>query len=194
VGIRKPGQVDQSELRSLQNRATTAERRMNVAQNQLAAAEEKLASVNQKTLVTDGKWEARVKEYESRLKAAEEKVKRERQGAKETHLQLENTIKYVLLVKLGETVSDDDLGDCSVRRSTPTSAINSLTRWWKRTSLATRPADDFYDFTATTSNGTLLCYVFGPCYVIPVYIRSCKVSCIYCYIIQLRSEKKGCPV
>ncbi|EIN08103.1 hypothetical protein PUNSTDRAFT_69503 [Punctularia strigosozonata HHB-11173 SS5] len=92
-GTKKPGQVDQSELRSLHSRATTAERRMNVAQNQLAAAEEKLASMNQKTLVADNKWEARVKEYESRLKAAEEKVKRERQGAKEMHLQLENTIK-----------------------------------------------------------------------------------------------------
>jgi uncharacterized protein (DUF342 family) len=83
------------EVRSLQARATNAERRLQNAQNQLLAAEERLANANQKTTAADGKWEARVKEYEARLKAAEEKVKRERQGAKETALQLENQIKCV---------------------------------------------------------------------------------------------------
>lgn len=88
------------ELRSLQTRATNAERRLQNAQNQLLAAEERLAGANQKTAAADGKWEARVREYEARLKAAEEKVKRERQGAKETNLQLENQIKCVFRLRV----------------------------------------------------------------------------------------------
>ncbi|EKM80156.1 hypothetical protein AGABI1DRAFT_120188 [Agaricus bisporus var. burnettii JB137-S8] len=84
---------DSSEVRSLQARATNAERRLNNAQNQLLATEEKIASINQKNAMADNKWDARVKEYEARLKAAEERVKRERQGSKERVAELENNIK-----------------------------------------------------------------------------------------------------
>ncbi|XP_006460231.1 hypothetical protein AGABI2DRAFT_203107 [Agaricus bisporus var. bisporus H97] len=84
---------DSSEVRSLQARATNAERRLNNAQNQLLATEEKIASMNQKNAMADNKWDARVKEYEARLKAAEERVKRERQGSKERVAELENNIK-----------------------------------------------------------------------------------------------------
>lgn len=101
------------ELRSLTQRAANAERRLLIAQNQLAQAEERLANANTKTAAADSKWEARVKEYETRLKAAEEKVKRERQGAKETNLQLENQIKYVVYTVYGTV---DDNSNC-VRRS-----------------------------------------------------------------------------
>ncbi len=83
------------EIRSLATRAINAERRLHNAQNQLLSSEEKITTLNQKSMLTDGKWEARVKEYEARLKAAEERVKRERQGAKERVLELENSLKCV---------------------------------------------------------------------------------------------------
>jgi len=67
-----------------------------VVQNQLLLSEEKMANVNQRTASADQKWEARVKEYETRLKAGEEKYKRERQGAKERVLELENQIRSVV--------------------------------------------------------------------------------------------------
>jgi hypothetical protein len=63
-----------------------------VVQNQLLLSEEKMANVNQRTTSADQKWEARVKEYEARLKAGE-KYKRERQGAKERVLELENQLR-----------------------------------------------------------------------------------------------------
>ena len=94
--MKRPGQVDSSELKALSARATNAERRLTNAQNQLLATEEKLSAVNQKTSAADNKWEARVKEYEARLKAAEERVKRERQGSKERVVELENNVKCVL--------------------------------------------------------------------------------------------------
>jgi len=51
---------------------------------------EKMANVNRRTTSADQKWEAHVKEYETRLKAGEERYERERQGAKERVLELEN--------------------------------------------------------------------------------------------------------
>ncbi|KAF8891382.1 hypothetical protein BD779DRAFT_1514947 [Infundibulicybe gibba] len=73
AAIKRPGQTDAMEVRSLTTRAVTAERRLNNAQNQLLASEEKISAMNQRTAAADGKWEARVKEYETRLKEAEEK-------------------------------------------------------------------------------------------------------------------------
>ena len=67
-----------------------------VVQNQLLLSEEKMANVNERTTSADQKWEARVKEYETRLKAGEEKYKRERQGAKERLLELENQLRSVV--------------------------------------------------------------------------------------------------
>jgi hypothetical protein len=95
AGIKRPGQTDAMEVRSLSTRAMNAERRLNNAQNQLLATEEKVASMNQKNMAADAKWEARVKEYETRLKAAEERYKRERQGGKERVAELENNVKSV---------------------------------------------------------------------------------------------------
>ncbi len=95
AGMRRPGQTDSMELRSLSTRAVNAERRLNNAQNQLLATEEKLAHLSKKSTAADSKWEARVKEYESRLKAAEERVKKERQGAKDRVSELENSVKCV---------------------------------------------------------------------------------------------------
>jgi len=94
-GIKRPGQSDAMEVRSLTTRAANAERRLNNAQNQLLATEEKVAAMNQKSATADAKWEARVKEYEARLKAAEERVKRERQGSKERVAELENNLKGI---------------------------------------------------------------------------------------------------
>ncbi|KAF8066862.1 hypothetical protein FPV67DRAFT_1417467 [Lyophyllum atratum] len=93
--IKRPGQSDAMEVRSLATRAVNAERRLNNAQNQLLATEEKAAASNQKSALADAKWEARVKEYEARLKAAEERVKRERQGGKERVAELENNLKSI---------------------------------------------------------------------------------------------------
>ncbi|KAG5645975.1 hypothetical protein DXG03_004767 [Asterophora parasitica] len=94
-GIKRPGQTDAMDVRSLTTRAANAERRLNNAQNQLVATEEKVAAMNQKSAAADAKWEARVKEYEARLKAAEERVKRERQGSKERVAELESNLKSI---------------------------------------------------------------------------------------------------
>ncbi|KAG7447276.1 uncharacterized protein BT62DRAFT_931123 [Guyanagaster necrorhizus] len=93
ASMRRPGQTDSMEMRSLSTRAVNAERRLNNTQNQLLATEEKMAQMSQKSSAADAKWEARVKEYETRLKAAEERVKRERQGGKERVAELESNIK-----------------------------------------------------------------------------------------------------
>ncbi len=93
ASMKRPGQTDSMEIRSLSTRAVNAERRLNNAQNQLLATEEKMAQMNQKSSAVDAKWEARVKEYETRLKAAEERVKRERQGGKERVAELEASVK-----------------------------------------------------------------------------------------------------
>lgn len=69
-----------------------------MVQNQLLLSEEKISNINQKTTTADQKWEARVKEYETRLKAGEEKYKRERQGAKERVLELENQMRFVFML------------------------------------------------------------------------------------------------
>ncbi|KAH8114261.1 hypothetical protein DFH11DRAFT_1877990 [Phellopilus nigrolimitatus] len=73
--IRRPGQAESFEIKSLQARAANAERRLTNAQNQLLASEEKMATMNQKTTVADNKWEAR------------------RQGAKERVAELEANVK-----------------------------------------------------------------------------------------------------
>ncbi|PBK92643.1 hypothetical protein ARMGADRAFT_967153 [Armillaria gallica] len=95
ASMKRPGQTDSMEIRSLSTRAVNAERRLNNAQNQLLATEEKMAQMNQKSSAVDAKWEARVKEYETRLKAAEERVKRERQGGKERVAELEASVKVL---------------------------------------------------------------------------------------------------
>ena len=104
--MKRPIGPDSMELRSLATRAANAERRLNNAQNQLLTTEEKLANLNQKTTAADGKWEARVKEYEARLKAAEERVKRERQGSKERVAELENSVKWVLVLSKIKMAAD----------------------------------------------------------------------------------------
>ncbi|PBK71752.1 hypothetical protein ARMSODRAFT_954593 [Armillaria solidipes] len=95
ASVKRPGQTDSMEIRSLSTRAVNAERRLNNAQNQLLATEEKMAQMSQKSSTADAKWEARVKEYETRLKAAEERVKRERQGGKERVAELEASVKVL---------------------------------------------------------------------------------------------------
>ncbi|KAH7317493.1 hypothetical protein B0J17DRAFT_724337 [Rhizoctonia solani] len=82
-----------TEIKSLLARVQNAERRLQNAQNQLAAAEEKFTQQSERNSNSELRWEARVKEYEARVKAAEEKVKRERQGAKERTIELENAIR-----------------------------------------------------------------------------------------------------
>ncbi|KAG1862646.1 hypothetical protein F4604DRAFT_1929402 [Suillus subluteus] len=93
VTARRPTQGDSQETKTLLSRAVNAEKRLVVVQNQLLLSEEKISNINQKTTTADQKWEARVKEYETRLKAGEEKYKRERQGAKERVLELENQMR-----------------------------------------------------------------------------------------------------
>ncbi|KAG0701548.1 hypothetical protein DFH29DRAFT_925819 [Suillus ampliporus] len=93
VTARRPTQGDSQEIKTLLSRAVNAEKRLVVVQNQLLLSEEKISNINQKTSTADQKWEARVKEYEARLKAGEEKYKRERQGAKERVLELENQMR-----------------------------------------------------------------------------------------------------
>ncbi|KEP44995.1 anucleate primary sterigmata protein B [Rhizoctonia solani 123E] len=61
--------------------------------NQLASAEEKFGQQSERNSNSEIRWEARVREYEARVKAAEEKVKRERQGAKERTIELENAVR-----------------------------------------------------------------------------------------------------
>ncbi|KAG2136420.1 hypothetical protein DEU56DRAFT_947108 [Suillus clintonianus] len=90
VTSRRPTQGDSKTLLS---RTVNAEKRPVVVHNQLLLSEEKISNMNQKTTTTDLKWEARVKEYEARSKAGEEKYKRERQGAKQKVLELENRMR-----------------------------------------------------------------------------------------------------
>lgn len=91
--LRRPGQSDTMEVRSLSARAVNAERRLQNAQNQLLASENKIEVLTKKNVDVDNKWEVRVKEYENMLKRAEERYKKERQGGKEAVKEMENTIK-----------------------------------------------------------------------------------------------------
>ena len=93
---RRPAHGDSQETKTLLSRAVNAEKRLVVVQTQLLLSEKKMANINQRTASADQKWEARVKECETRLKAGEEKYKRERQGAKERVLELENQIRSVV--------------------------------------------------------------------------------------------------
>ena len=82
-----------SQLRSLTERATAAERRAAHANNQLAALEARIAELQSKAGLAENKWEARVKEYENRLRIAGEKIKTEKQGGKERAVQLESQVR-----------------------------------------------------------------------------------------------------
>ncbi|KAK8858516.1 hypothetical protein IAR55_002743 [Kwoniella newhampshirensis] len=82
-----------SQIRSLQERAESAERRAQLAINQLAMLEERVAEMQSKSGQAENKWEVRVKEYENRLRIAGEKIKTEKQGGKERALQLEAQVR-----------------------------------------------------------------------------------------------------
>lgn len=94
--LRRPGQGENSELKSAQSRAVNAERRLQNSQNQLAQSEERIATIAKKNQIAEARWEARVKEYEARIRSLEERVKRERQGGKEKQAELEAQMKFVL--------------------------------------------------------------------------------------------------
>lgn len=85
-----------SSLRSLTERATSAEKRAQTATNQLALLEARIAEVQQKAGTAEDKWEARVREYENRLRVAGEKIKTEKQGGKERARELEARVRSVL--------------------------------------------------------------------------------------------------
>jgi len=85
-----------SQLRSLTERAQSAEKRAINATNQLAQLESRVAELQAKSGQAENKWEARVKEYENRLRIAGEKIKTEKQGGKERANQLEAHVRYVL--------------------------------------------------------------------------------------------------
>lgn len=94
------GGADAAQVRSLTERATSAEKRAQNAANQLALLESRLAEVQSRAGAAESKWEARVREYESRLKIAGEKIKTEKQGGKERAMQLESQVRYVPLASL----------------------------------------------------------------------------------------------
>jgi len=124
---RRPAHGDSQETKTLLSRAVNAEKRLVVVQNQLLLSEEKMANINQKTATADQKWEARVKEYESRLKAGEEKYKRERQGAKERVLELENQLRSVVLYRPVDVLTRFAAGASNARTNSLKSAVpNSI--------------------------------------------------------------------
>jgi hypothetical protein len=84
---------DTSQIKTLTDRALSAEKRANHASNQLAQLEAKLAEIQSKAGRAEDKWEARVREYENRLRIAGEKIKTEKQGGKERALQLESQVR-----------------------------------------------------------------------------------------------------
>jgi len=86
---------DNAQIKTLTDRALSAEKRANHASNQLAMLEAKLADMQSKSGRAEDKWEARVREYENRLRIAGEKIKTEKQGGKERALQLEGQVRYV---------------------------------------------------------------------------------------------------
>jgi hypothetical protein len=86
---------DTAQIKTLTDRALSAEKRANHASNQLAMLEAKLAEIQSKAGKAEDKWEARVREYENRLRVAGEKIKTEKQGGKERALQLEGQVRWV---------------------------------------------------------------------------------------------------
>ncbi|WWD18405.1 hypothetical protein CI109_102855 [Kwoniella shandongensis] len=82
-----------SHIRSLHERAQSAEKRAQQASNQLAMLEARVAELQSKNGQAENKWEVRVKEYENRLRIAGEKIKTEKQGGKERALQLEAQVR-----------------------------------------------------------------------------------------------------
>jgi hypothetical protein len=85
--------TDSTQIRSLTERALSAEKRAQHASNQLGLLEAKLAEIQGKAGRAEDKWEARVKEYENRLRIAGEKIKTEKQGGKERAMQLEGQVR-----------------------------------------------------------------------------------------------------
>lgn len=86
---------DSVQIRSLSERAATAEKRASRANNQLAQLEAKLAEQQSRAGQAEDKWAARVKEYENRLRIAGEKIKTEKQGGKERARSLEEQVRSV---------------------------------------------------------------------------------------------------
>jgi len=84
---------DTAQIKTLTDRALSAEKRANHSSNQLAMLEAKLAEIQSKAGKAEDKWEARVREYENRLRVAGEKIKTEKQGGKERALQLEGQVR-----------------------------------------------------------------------------------------------------
>jgi hypothetical protein len=69
-----------TEVRTLQSRATHAEKRAATLANQLSALQEASATHESRHQTAVSKWEARVREYEKRLREAGEMIKVEKQG------------------------------------------------------------------------------------------------------------------
>jgi len=85
--------TDSTQVRSLTERALSAEKRTSRANNQLEQLEAKLAELQSRAGQAEDKWAARVKEYENRLRIAGEKIKTEKQGGKERARQLEEQVR-----------------------------------------------------------------------------------------------------
>lgn len=81
------------DIKTLQSRATHAEKRAATLSNQLAALQDASSVQDQKHSTTVGKWEARVREFEKRLKEAGEMIKVEKQGGKERVAELEAQLR-----------------------------------------------------------------------------------------------------
>ena len=84
---------DAADARSLNERASTAERRANNASNQMAQLEARITELQSRSIQAEDKWAARVKEYENRLRIAGEKIKTEKQGGRERARQLEDQVR-----------------------------------------------------------------------------------------------------
>jgi predicted nucleic acid-binding Zn-ribbon protein len=84
-----------TEVRTLQSRATHAEKRAATLANQLSALQEASATHESRHQTAVSKWEARVREYEKRLREAGEMIKVEKQGGKERVADLEQQLRSV---------------------------------------------------------------------------------------------------
>ena len=82
-----------TEIRTIQSRATHAEKRAATLANQLTALQEATATSDSKHQTAISKWEARVKEYERRLREEGEMIKVEKQGGKERVADLEQQLR-----------------------------------------------------------------------------------------------------
>jgi hypothetical protein len=82
-----------TEIKTLQSRATHAEKRAGTLANQLSALQESSSLQDNKHQMAVNKWEARVREYEKRLREAGEMIKVEKQGGKERVAELEQQLR-----------------------------------------------------------------------------------------------------